>query len=513
MKKVKVTFIMQAFNSKRFLRQSIESALKQSEGDIRLIVRNNASTDCTGSMIRAYARKDERVTFLENKEPYVTDDGIYYRRLGWWPKIESEYVSILDHDDILDPDFVKILYPKAKEQDADIAVCGCAYFDDKTYQVIGQREIPDIATDNFQDLEKDFPSEYGVFRTVWGKLYKTELFETYYEESFSFPQNLYLTGDTWRLFNYLEHCRKFVSVGKPLYFYRVSAHSQFQTKLDKRRIGDADILYEKALGFLKKFAIDTQKNVEFLSCVHWGHMYDILSALEKADTLSTAEKLDYVQAILDNQRLRQFIPAHFEEVFSVIMKFINQLIPDPVGACESLNRFYIFRLYNSYIRVLKDRPHGFFFLLSAVLDRDNKGMFGMDLLCEEGYVRTAAQRDFARQSPDQRLATLKGDREELIKGFLEKAAEKRVRELEDALAESVAEERFEEAAGFLDSLTELYPEDEYAVYYRIYLACLIGEKGTARELAYAARVLYFYEENMALLCDTVLGREGENHAG
>lgn len=513
MKKGKVTFIMQAFNSKRFLKQSIESVLKQSEGDIRLIVRNNASTDSTGSMIRAYARKDKRVTCLENKEPYVTDDGIYYRHLGWWPKIDSEYVSIIDHDDILDEDFVKIMYPKAKEQDADMAVCGCAYFDDKTYQVIGQREIPDMATGNFQDLEKDFPAEYGVFRTVWGKLYKTELFETYYEESFSFPQNLYLTGDTWRLFNYLEHCKTFVSVGKPLYFYRVSEGSQFQTKLDKRRIGDADILYEKALGFLQKFAIDTPKNVEFLSHVHWGHMYDILGALKKAGALSTEEKLDYVQEILDNQRLRLFIGTHFEEVFSVVMKFIKDVIPETAGDCESLNRFYIFRLYNSYVRVLKDRPHAFFFLLSAILDEDNKGMFGMDLLGEEGYARTAAQRDFGRQSPDRRLAALKGGRKELIKGFLDQTMETRVEKLEDSLAESVEEERWEDAAGFLEALAEIYPEDEYVVYYRIYLSCLIGEQGAARELAYAARTLYFYEENMVQLCDAVLEKEGETHAG
>lgn len=503
MGKAKVTFLMTAFNSEAFIRTSIESVLKQTEPDIRLVVRNNASTDGTGKILKEYAGRDRRVSCLENKKPYVTEEGIRNRDRGWWPEFDSEYVSIIDHDDILDLDFTRIMYERAKATEADMAICGTLFFSHETGKAMGERNPADFTVTDYRDMEKQFAGAYGPFRTLWGKLYRTELFETYYEESYHVPGNLYLSTDTWRVFTYLDHCKSLTSVPEPLYFYRFSSNSQFNSNIDKRRIGDADVLYEKALAFLEKYQIATEENVAFIKDVHFGHMHDILSSLERS-SMKPEDKLEYMQEILKNERFGSYTQEHFAQVAGVFFKFIKAFLPEAEEAPISLNRFYIFRLYQAYQKMQDRDPQALLFLLSAVLDRENPSLFGAALLGRD-FAATAGEMNFLGMPGREQRKLLSGSPQKLVEFLRTEYQKDEIEELEEELSRAVEQEELEHAADVLYRLGNLYPEDEYVVYYRMYLSCLIGEYERAEELLYAARVLYSYEPNMMELCEEILG--------
>ncbi len=56
-----ISVVMPAHNAQKYIGRSIESILSQTFKKLELIIVNDASTDKTFSIIKAYARKDSRI--------------------------------------------------------------------------------------------------------------------------------------------------------------------------------------------------------------------------------------------------------------------------------------------------------------------------------------------------------------------------------------------------------------------------------------------------------------------
>ena len=67
MRRPRVSVGMPVYNGQRFLPQAIESILSQTFTDFELIIADNASTDDTEELSRAYVRRDRRVRYFRNE--------------------------------------------------------------------------------------------------------------------------------------------------------------------------------------------------------------------------------------------------------------------------------------------------------------------------------------------------------------------------------------------------------------------------------------------------------------
>ena len=56
------------YNGADYLAEAIDSILKQSFEDFELLIQDNASTDATGEICRAYAASDARVRYVRNPQ-------------------------------------------------------------------------------------------------------------------------------------------------------------------------------------------------------------------------------------------------------------------------------------------------------------------------------------------------------------------------------------------------------------------------------------------------------------
>ena len=56
------------YNGADYLAEAIDSILKQSFEDFELLIQDNASTDATGEICRAYAASDPRVRYVRNPQ-------------------------------------------------------------------------------------------------------------------------------------------------------------------------------------------------------------------------------------------------------------------------------------------------------------------------------------------------------------------------------------------------------------------------------------------------------------
>lgn len=95
-----VSVIMPAYNVEQFIGTSIESILKQTFEDFELIIINDGSKDNTAKIVEKYAKQDNRIRFINNKENKglvsVLNEGLDIAR--------GKYIARMDSDDIAYPE-------------------------------------------------------------------------------------------------------------------------------------------------------------------------------------------------------------------------------------------------------------------------------------------------------------------------------------------------------------------------------------------------------------------------
>jgi glycosyltransferase involved in cell wall biosynthesis len=97
-----VSLGMPVYNGQRYIEEALDSLLSQSFEDFELIVLDNASTDRTEDICRAYAGKDERIRYLRNRQNY----GVIYNFNTVFRLTTGDYFKWAAADDICGPDYL-----------------------------------------------------------------------------------------------------------------------------------------------------------------------------------------------------------------------------------------------------------------------------------------------------------------------------------------------------------------------------------------------------------------------
>lgn len=92
----KVSVLMPAYNSERYIAEAIGSILNQTYRNLELVIVNDASTDSTLDIIKQFSRNDDRIKYIDlpknvgtNKAKNIALDNAF-----------GKYIAILDSDDI-----------------------------------------------------------------------------------------------------------------------------------------------------------------------------------------------------------------------------------------------------------------------------------------------------------------------------------------------------------------------------------------------------------------------------
>src|ERR1041384_4450574 len=90
-----VSIITPAFNTARFVADTLESALAQTFTDFELILVDDGSTDETGSIAERFARRDPRISVF-----HQNNRGISVARNAALAHARGDLVALLDSDDV-----------------------------------------------------------------------------------------------------------------------------------------------------------------------------------------------------------------------------------------------------------------------------------------------------------------------------------------------------------------------------------------------------------------------------
>src|SRR3990172_11630910 len=99
----KVSVGMPVYNAERYLEEALASILAQSFDDFELVISDNASTDRTAEICRAYADKDERIRYFRMRQNYGVIDNFnsVFRLSG------GEYFKWAASDDVCERDYLR----------------------------------------------------------------------------------------------------------------------------------------------------------------------------------------------------------------------------------------------------------------------------------------------------------------------------------------------------------------------------------------------------------------------
>lgn len=94
---------MPVYNGAAYVAQAIESILHQTYGDFELLIQDNASTDKTGEICRAYAAMDPKIDYVRNTSNVgaINNFNMVFRRA------RGRYFKWAAHDDLCAPEFLQ----------------------------------------------------------------------------------------------------------------------------------------------------------------------------------------------------------------------------------------------------------------------------------------------------------------------------------------------------------------------------------------------------------------------
>ena len=108
-----ISVIVPVYKVEQFIHRCVDSILLQSFYDFELILVDDGSPDQCGAICDAYAAADNRIHVIHQKNGGLSaarNTGIDYVMAN----SKSHWLTFVDSDDWLHPDFLKVLYTTAE---------------------------------------------------------------------------------------------------------------------------------------------------------------------------------------------------------------------------------------------------------------------------------------------------------------------------------------------------------------------------------------------------------------
>ncbi|MFS9292238.1 glycosyltransferase [Streptococcus mitis] len=236
----KITVIVPVYNVEHYLDKCLDSLINQTYKNLEIIVINDGSTDNSGIICQEYAQKDNRIIYIEKENGGQSEA----RNMGL-DRMTGSYVTFVDSDDWVEPNYVEVLYKKLLEYCADIAVGNYYSYNEQEgifyFHIFGNSYYEKVY-DNVSIFENFYESEHMknfALICVGGKLYKADLFRELRFEVGKLGEDGYLNQKIYLL------AEKTIYLNAGLYAYRQREGSSSRSWTEKWMHALVDAMSER----------------------------------------------------------------------------------------------------------------------------------------------------------------------------------------------------------------------------------------------------------------------------
>ena len=164
------SIIVPVYNTAQYLERCLDSILKSTYRDFEVICIDDGSEDQSPDILKRYADRDLRIRIITQ-----SNQGVSAARNAGLNAAQGDYVTFIDSDDCIHPDYLKCLMTALIDASCDIAGCQLYNFkEDAELQKVVASEA-DVAYDIYDlsaILQDSFLKSFGA-----GKIYRREILE------------------------------------------------------------------------------------------------------------------------------------------------------------------------------------------------------------------------------------------------------------------------------------------------------------------------------------------------
>ncbi|WP_022791928.1 glycosyltransferase [Weissella halotolerans] len=236
----KISVVVPTYNVRLYIRECIESILNQNFSEIEIIIVNDGSTDGSIEEIKDLILNDNRIKVINQK-----NQGLSAARNTGICVSNGDYISFIDSDDKISPNFLGNLYNVAEKENADIVRSSFCDINGNYLKgwVADFKEKPG----NGYDILEEF-LDMNVSFVVWSSLYKTSWIK---KNKLLFTPGILLEDCDFTVRAYLL-ANRIATSAERLYFYRVRPNS-ILTSNDAQKLSKSEaVIVSKFINMLTK---------------------------------------------------------------------------------------------------------------------------------------------------------------------------------------------------------------------------------------------------------------------
>ena len=217
-----VSVIIPVYNGERYIRDCLQSLLVQTLQNFELIVVDDASTDRSGEICASMAAADSRIRLVQLPE----NSGAGMARNRGMEAATGRFLTFVDGDDSVEPEYLKTLYAQAILHNADVVSGGSKEYHQQADGAYLLHEIVNVKDSVYVMPESPWPRIEAMLANqtcvaAWGKFYRRDFIEKYQLHFDDMPN----FEDC--LFNFLclYYAKRYVFISATDYHYHVREQS------------------------------------------------------------------------------------------------------------------------------------------------------------------------------------------------------------------------------------------------------------------------------------------------
>ena len=117
-----VSVIIPVYNSEKYTEKCIRSLLGQTYRNLELLIIDDGSTDQSGAILDRLAGEDTRIRLIHQKNA-----GVAAARNRGIDLATGTYLTFVDGDDYVAPDYIQCLVDCARKNEAELVICGLQF--------------------------------------------------------------------------------------------------------------------------------------------------------------------------------------------------------------------------------------------------------------------------------------------------------------------------------------------------------------------------------------------------
>ena len=170
-----VSLIIPVYKVEAYLERCVRSVLAQTYQNLEIILVDDGSPDRCGEICDRFAQEDPRVRVYHKANGGLSDA----RNCGV-EHAHGAFISFIDSDDYVAPNYVEYLFDLLMKYRADISCCCMDQTTENTSTYGTNLSIPsEQLLTGKEACRALFGNLYDVLVTVWGELYKREIVQKY----------------------------------------------------------------------------------------------------------------------------------------------------------------------------------------------------------------------------------------------------------------------------------------------------------------------------------------------